>query len=286
MIRLPMLRWPMIHGRLSEAWAQPRPVTAVGTVDVDVAVRQVAGPDGGLAACPGRCRSRSRLPCPSYARQPASRRSRESPRPPWPSRRRRHRSTVCRDPPARPDLPTAMTMRPQLASSPAIAVFTSGEFATVIAIRLADLALAAPVTSMLHSLSARPRRPDHLQRQIQQHVVQRPGKVGQHPVARGIAVGGRNSRMLRLPGGDQQHGVRGGRIGIHRRAIEAGVDALPQHRLQRIRGDLRVGENEAQHRRHIRRDHAAALGDPGDPHRARRRSAPSASPPLGTCPSS
>ena len=37
-----------------------------------------------------------------------------------------------------PALPTAITTRPQLASSPAIAVFTSGEFATDIAIRRAD----------------------------------------------------------------------------------------------------------------------------------------------------
>ena len=38
-----------------------------------------------------------------------------------------------------PALPTAITTRPQLASSPAIAVFTSGEFAIDIAIRRAEI---------------------------------------------------------------------------------------------------------------------------------------------------
>ena len=37
-----------------------------------------------------------------------------------------------------PALPTAITTRPQLASSPAIAVFTSGEFAIDMAILRAD----------------------------------------------------------------------------------------------------------------------------------------------------
>ena len=51
-------------------------------------------------------------------------------------------------------MPTAITIRPQLASSPAIAVFTSGELATTIAIFLADFPDAAPVTSMRTSFCA------------------------------------------------------------------------------------------------------------------------------------
>ena len=47
-----------------------------------------------------------------------------------------------------------MTMRPQLASSPATAVFTSGEFATDMAMRCADLAETAPVTSTRISFCA------------------------------------------------------------------------------------------------------------------------------------
>ena len=75
--------------------------------------------------------------CPSYARPPGSRRSPEQPRPPSPSRPRRHRSKLVA---VRrfAGLTHRHDDRPQFASSPAIAVFTSGEFATAIAIRFAD----------------------------------------------------------------------------------------------------------------------------------------------------
>src|SRR5882757_8695964 len=53
-----------------------------------------------------------------------------------------------------PALPTAITTRPQLASSPAIAVFTSGEFATDIAILRADALVVAPSTMISTSLRA------------------------------------------------------------------------------------------------------------------------------------
>ena len=45
-----------------------------------------------------------------------------------------------------PDFPTAITTRPQFASSPAIAVFTSGELAIDMAWRRASLREVAPVT--------------------------------------------------------------------------------------------------------------------------------------------
>src|SRR5256885_16748796 len=53
-----------------------------------------------------------------------------------------------------PALPTAMTTRPQLASSPAIAVFTSGELAIDIAILRADALEVAPSTLISTSLRA------------------------------------------------------------------------------------------------------------------------------------
>src|SRR5437588_10318315 len=53
-----------------------------------------------------------------------------------------------------PALPTAITTRPQLASSPAIAVFTSGELAIDIAIRRAEVFDTAPTTSISTSLRA------------------------------------------------------------------------------------------------------------------------------------
>ena len=53
-----------------------------------------------------------------------------------------------------PALPTAITTRPQLASSPAIAVFTSGEFAIDIAIFRADALVVAPSTMISTSFRA------------------------------------------------------------------------------------------------------------------------------------
>src|ERR1700712_4088280 len=53
-----------------------------------------------------------------------------------------------------PALPTAITTQPQLASSPAIAVFTSGEFAIDIAILRADALVLAPSTMISISLRA------------------------------------------------------------------------------------------------------------------------------------
>ena len=47
---------------------------------------------------------------------------------------------------ASPALPTAMTTRPQFGSSPAIAVFTSGELAMESAILRAASGVSAPVT--------------------------------------------------------------------------------------------------------------------------------------------
>ncbi len=53
---------------------------------------------------------------------------------------------------ASPALPTAITTRPQLASSPAIAVFTSGELAMDSAMRLAAASVSAPSTWTVISL--------------------------------------------------------------------------------------------------------------------------------------
>src|ERR1017187_4640101 len=53
-----------------------------------------------------------------------------------------------------PALPTAITTRPQLASSPAIAVFTSGELAIDMAMRRAEAFDTAPSTTISTSLRA------------------------------------------------------------------------------------------------------------------------------------
>ena len=51
-------------------------------------------------------------------------------------------------------MPTAITTRPQLASSPATAVFTSGELAIDMAMRCAEASLSAPVTRTVTNLRA------------------------------------------------------------------------------------------------------------------------------------
>ena len=66
-----------------------------------------------------------------------------------------------------------MTTRPQLASSPAIAVFTSGELAIESAIRLAALALAAPVTVHLDEFARAFAVPHDLMGEIEQKRVER-----------------------------------------------------------------------------------------------------------------
>src|SRR5690242_20937980 len=72
-----------------------------------------------------------------------------------------------------PDLPTAMTMRPQLASSPAIAVLTSGELATARPIlRAAPLDEAPPtlmVTNLVAPSPSRARSEEHTS-ELQSHV--------------------------------------------------------------------------------------------------------------------
>src|ERR1700742_2402693 len=86
-----------------------------------------------------------------------------------------------------PALPTAITTRPQLASSPAIAVFTSGEFATDIAIRRAESLVVAPSTMISTRLrAASPARPpDYTLHQLARTLAvprHLPGEVGEHGV--------------------------------------------------------------------------------------------------------
>src|SRR6202041_733709 len=73
-----------------------------------------------------------------------------------------------------PALPTAITTRPQLASSPAIAVFTSGEFAT-------DIAILRP--DDLDQLARAFAVPRHLLGEIGEHGAERLGKAGQPRIA-------------------------------------------------------------------------------------------------------
>ena len=61
-----------------------------------------------------------------------------------------------------------MTMRPQFASSPAMAVFTSGELATAMATRRAEASSTAPATSMRMSFWAPSPSRTTMQGQVEQ----------------------------------------------------------------------------------------------------------------------
>ena len=73
-----------------------------------------------------------------------------------------------------PALPTAITTRPQLASSPAIAVFTSGELAIDIAILRADVFGGRALDDDLDQLARAFAVARHLLGEIGQHGVEAP----------------------------------------------------------------------------------------------------------------
>ena len=175
-----------------------------------------------------------------------------------------------------PALPTAMTTRPQLASSPATAVFTSGELAIAMAMRLADVAPFAPVTFTVDEFSRALAVPGDLLGEVAEEAFQRLAEFLEAAVARqrdggGTALGG--------AGRKEQERVRGRGVAVDGHAVEAFVGALLQQRLQDGGRDRRIGEDEGQHGRHVGSDHARALGEPVDGHRRRRRFWRCASPP-------
>ena len=164
-----------------------------------------------------------------------------------------------------PALPTAMTTRPQLASSPATAVLTSGELAIDSAMRLAERADFAPVTRDLDLLARALAVAHHLQRQRLQH-------AGSSAAAEGAEARdpwrrrSRRAALCRRAGGEQQQRVAGRGVAVDRDRVEGLGRRRRQQRLQHGRGDRRVGRHEGQHRRHVGRDHAGALGDAVDGH--------------------
>ena len=163
-----------------------------------------------------------------------------------------------------PALPTAMTMRPQLASSPAMAVLTSGELAIDSAMRLAALREAAPSTRDLDELARALAVAHHLLREVEQHLVERAPERG-----RGAGRRRRRSRARRACAAPVANSSSVSEVEVSLSTVMAlneRVDRLRQQRLQRRRGDRRVGEDEGQHGRHVGRDHAGALGDAVDRH--------------------
>ena len=62
----------------------------------------------------------------------------------------------------------------------------------------------------------------------------------------------------------QQHRVIRAHIAVDDDAVKADANRLMQGAHQHIARDVRVGGDDRQHRRHVGRDHACTLGNPGD----------------------
>ena len=67
-----------------------------------------------------------------------------------------------------------------------------------------------------------------------------------------------------VPVGQNQHGVVGAHVTVHRDAVERAGDGLREGFLQKAAGHGKVGREEGQHRRHVGLDHAGALRDAGN----------------------
>ena len=73
---------------------------------------------------------------------------------------------------------------------------------------------------------------------------------------------------------DQDERIVGRGVAVDRDAVERLVGRLAHEALQQRRIDDGIGGDEAEHRRHVRMDHAGALADAGDGDASGRRSRP------------
>ena len=99
----------------------------------------------------------------------------------------------------------------------------------------------------------------HLMRQIEQQIGEGPAEIRKPRIVR--EPDARRSARSRGAGGEQQERVARRRVAVDGDGVEGGVAAESKDLTQRPRLDRRVGEEESEHGRHVRRDHACALGD-------------------------
>ena len=118
-----------------------------------------------------------------------------------------------------PALPTAMTTRPQLASSPAMAVLTSGELAIDLAMRKALASLVGAFDVDRHQLGGAFAVAHHLDGEIVQHVAER---LAEDFGARIVEAGDRR-RCRGLAGGEDQQRVGGRGVAVDGDGVEAGL---------------------------------------------------------------
>ncbi len=78
-----------------------------------------------------------------------------------------------------------------------------------------------------------------------------------------LASGLGDLRQVRLAGGDQHAAVVGGGVAVDGDAVEGLVRRIAYQVLQYAARHLGVGRDVTEHGRHVRPDHAGALGDAG-----------------------
>jgi hypothetical protein len=153
-----------------------------------------------------------------------------------------------------------MTMRPQFGSSPAMAVFTSGELAMERRPCRHRAPFSRPVTATSTSLVAPSPSRTTCMRQIAHHAGQRAAKAAALARLRPAAMGGACRRPVAASSTVSEVEVSLSTVMALKLAssrCSASPAARPAH--------ARIGEDVGQHRRHVRRDHARALGDARDP---------------------
>ena len=169
-------------------------------------------------------------------------------------------------------------MRPQLASPAAIAVLTSGELPIASPMRRAARVVAAPVTSIVTNFCGALAVAHDLLREIDHHRVERAAETGEPRV---------------VGAGDAAHAAPGrsrtaARVSLVEVSPSTVIELNERARspptssgCSTVAGKLASVKTIGQHRRHVRRDHARALGDAVDAARRRRRSSAVAVAPLG-----
>ena len=160
---------------------------------------------------------------------------------------------------ATPEVPAADRMRPQLGSEPAIAVFTRGELAIARAICVAAASSAAPRTWMVIFFRAPSPSRAIISARSCRTQLSTSSKTSCSLATQLDAAGAV---------GQNEQRVVGGHVAVDAEPVEAPSGREDQRLAQPGRRDVGVGHDEAQHRRHVRVDHASALGHPRDPHHA------------------
>ena len=157
-----------------------------------------------------------------------------------------------------PDFPTAMTMRPQFASSPAIAVLTSGELATASAVRRAAGSSTAPRTSMVTNFEMP--SPSFTTCCARSSITL--SSAARNDRTRGSAA----SVIGEWPAAPVANTSVVSLVEVSESTVMAVEGSLGGGCEQRLKGRWRdngVGEHEGQHRRHIRSTSASLLDDTG-----------------------